>query len=525
MVTEGASSHNRFREQVKLQTLARLVIKNKAHALRYWMSPDNRSMKFRMPMCNWLLLPLLLAGAWSLPAAASKYDGNKWPGAQADFYVGIPGTSSSGIAYSAAFIDAANQWSEQTRFNFNIVEELLDPCINDARNGVDFTDDVCDEEFGSNVLAVTIRRYAGEVLGPARISQADIVVNQDILFDVYDGPPKFVFGQPTRLDFRRIILHELGHVIGLDHDNGPPAIMASTIGNIFQLQQDDIDGVNALYSSLDNCQIKTLKFGINQDSLDGSDCSVAEMTAGGEDTSFVDLFRFDLHSITTVNFVMSGANLDSVLVLADTDLRFLGFDDKSSNLCDSTLSQTLQPGSYFILANTFDIPPKEECSNLGPYTITASFNTASKLQLGANFSLKGGMSSASFSGGVTANNGLSYGNRFKPNDSLDISAAITVDPAHQGQAGFLVVAAALGEQVLFLNESGLFVESPDLTQLPRAATRTLQANEQIQIANNLVAASLGIQSISVDFYVGYGLLSDPGELYYHGSPLNLTIAP
>ncbi|MEQ9070309.1 MAG: hypothetical protein RLO18_26485, partial [Gimesia chilikensis] len=152
--------------------------------------------------------------------------------------------------------------------------------------------------------------------------------------------------------------------------------------NIDRLQADDIDGVTALYSALNNCQIKSLKFGQIAGSLDGSDCTVAEMTAGGGDTSFIDLYRFDLNAITTVSFAMSGTNLDSVLVLADTELRFLGFDNKSGNQCDSTLTQTLQPGSYLVLANTYDVPLKEECGNEGSYNLTASFVASSKQSLG-----------------------------------------------------------------------------------------------------------------------------------------------
>ncbi len=474
-----------------------------------------------------LAVTILFALAlWPSSALPYVFEGNKWPGAEAEFYVGIGGISPSGIPYKTAVIQALEQWNDETIFNFVQQEDLLDPCENDNRNSIDFTDNVCDSDFGANTLAVTIRRYATEILGPARISQADIVVNQDVTFDVYDGPPLIIFGQDTALDFRRIILHELGHVIGLDHENGPPAIMASTIGNIDRLQQDDIDGVFALHSALDNCQVKTLKFGITGESLGSSDCTVAEMTAGGEDTSFIDLYRFDLSAITTVSFAMSGSNLDSVLVLSDTDLRYLGFDNKSSNDCDSTLTQTLQPGSYFIMANTFDIPPKEECGNLGSYTLTASFNAASKSQLGSNLSLQGGASSAQFSGGISANNGLSYGNKFEPDDSLDIAATIQVDPLHQGQQGFLVVAAALGEQALFLNELGQFVESAlDPALIPRAVNKQLLASEQVQIATDLVPATLGIQSITVDFYVGYGLAANPSELYFHSSPLNLTIAP
>ena len=47
--------------------------------------------------------------------------------------------------------------------------------------------------------------------------------------------------------------------------------------------------------------------------------------------------------------------------------------------------------------------------------------------------------------------------------------------------------------------------------------------EQVEIIKNLVAAELGINEITVDFVVGYGLDDDPDEIFYHETPLNLTI--
>jgi len=53
------------------------------------------------------------------------------------------------------------------------------------------------------------------------------------------------------MDFRRVAVHELGHALGLAHENNPniPAIMAPTISNIEKPQPDDINGVRALYGA------------------------------------------------------------------------------------------------------------------------------------------------------------------------------------------------------------------------------------------------------------------------------------
>ena len=64
---------------------------------------------------------------------------------------------------------------------------------------------------------------------------------------------------------------------------------------------------------------------------------------------------------------MTSSTLDSVLLIADENLQVVGFDNKSANECNSSLTNFLQPGMYFLLANTFDTPVKTECGISGDY--------------------------------------------------------------------------------------------------------------------------------------------------------------
>jgi sugar lactone lactonase YvrE len=101
--------------------------------------------------------------------------------------------------------------------------------------------------LGGNILGVTFLRYSG-----IQIVEADIVFNSNWPWDSYRGPRSV---RPDRWDLRRVALHELGHLLGLDHPDqaNPPqsiaAIMNSRISNIDALQTDDIAGAQALYGA------------------------------------------------------------------------------------------------------------------------------------------------------------------------------------------------------------------------------------------------------------------------------------
>jgi hypothetical protein len=466
-----------------------------------------------------LIISLLLGSN----LAAFDIDGTKWPGATAEFFVGIDGTSPSGVLWNTAFISAMDEWTQATNFTFTAVPQREDPCRFDAFNGVGFTADVCGSAYGENTLAVTLTRFSTQILGPPRIIRSDIVINSSVNYDVFSG--RLVqFGIPSgSIDFRRVALHELGHAMGLDHEESAPAIMAPNISNIDSLQADDIAGVNTLYGGLGNCDIAPLSFGSSANSLSLNDCTVIDLTVGGTDTSFIDVYEFEVEAPTTVSFSVDSPQLDSVLILADRDLNYLDFDDKTSGLCGSTLSTTLAPGSYLLLANTFVEPIKAECGNTGTYSLQASFVSSQLKPLGRPLSLLGTPSAARFFGGVSSDNGLSYGNTFSAASSLNIDANIEIDPFHVGQAGFIVVAALLDEQTLFLDSTGAFVEAPG--PFIRAQSLILGSTQQLAIAKALVPAAIGIDNIEVRLFVGYGLEASPEDIFFHQNPLSLVINP
>ena len=75
-----------------------------------------------------------------------------------------------------------------------------------------------------------------------------------------------------------------------------------------------------------------------------------------------------------------------------------------------------------------------------------------------------------------------------------------------------------------LNEYGVFVDTGfNPSPFVPHRLKVLESAEDIVIAKDLVPAELGIKEIEVNIVVGYGLDSDPSEVYYHSTPINLTI--
>jgi hypothetical protein len=472
------------------------------------------------------IFSLVTLGLMTVPVTlAFDVDGNKWPGAFTTIYTGIPGTSPSGVAWSQALRESAEAWSNATVFKFSASPDYRDPCNrNDRLNGNDFTTTVCGTSFSPSTLAITMIYSEANSLGAADITEADIVYNRNQNFDIYDGPVNF--NQFAGVDFRRVALHELGHVMGLNHERAAPAIMAPTIGNLFTLQKDDIDGVNFLYAGTNNCFKTAANFGVTSQALSQGDCRVQQLVSGGTDTSFVDVFALELSEAARISVQMSSAEIDSVLVLADEKLRVLEIMDDNAGTCNALIQRVLQPGSYIILANTY-VKVTKCGSNTGPYQISFNYDSSTLRTLKGKVSFQGGSSNAIFSGGVTVNNGLSYTNRVTPDQLFDVEARIAIDPRHQNQPGFIVVAALLADgEILVKNIAGNFVTyNPQLALVPIAVNKVLGAIEEVSVLADTIAAQLDIQNIAVDFLVGYGVSSNPDELYYHQEPINLIVSP
>ncbi len=164
-------------------------------------------------------------------------------------YINLSGSSGSGTTWHAAAVEALNTWGENTEFEFNLISVKVDPCsvfppnfFGDDRNTVAFADDACGVPFDEDTLAITFS--VAIITDDIYTLESDVVINNNVDWDVYDGPLR-----PFTMDFKRVLIHELGHVIGLNHEDDVPAIMASFIDSIDEPTADDIKGVEVLYSN------------------------------------------------------------------------------------------------------------------------------------------------------------------------------------------------------------------------------------------------------------------------------------
>lgn len=165
-----------------------------------------------------------------------------WPQAGIEFHIVIPDQSDE---FNAAFGAAVDVWNAATDFAFDRIADSDDPCLAPQivqnvvtrHNGIVFRDTTCDDsEFGETLLAVTKSWFTS-----AERLQSGIIFNTKWNWTVYNGP-----WQADPADFRRVAMHELGHVIGLGHTR-VLGVMAAKVGDIETPQADDILGVQAMY--------------------------------------------------------------------------------------------------------------------------------------------------------------------------------------------------------------------------------------------------------------------------------------
>ncbi len=150
-----------------------------------------------------------------------------------------------GSSFRTALVSAAGDWEDASDFDFAVDFGGDGACdrgfpfgAGPLSDGAEFeTRDCNGSDLGSDTLAVTQIDSEG-----GRFVALGMVFNDELDWEIYDGP-----WNDASPEFRRVALHELGHWLGLDHEDFVPAIMSSFAGDLDALQGDDVAGARFLY--------------------------------------------------------------------------------------------------------------------------------------------------------------------------------------------------------------------------------------------------------------------------------------
>jgi hypothetical protein len=176
-----------------------------------------------------------------------------WSVPQQNFFFNFGGDYDINAAAAMADWNAVG-----TAMQWGLGTTAAQPCNSgDHINSAGWRATTCDDADFGDAIAVTKRSYV-KIGESWYFSDADIVVDDSQKWAPhYDGPLRSDHTQ----DFRRVILHELGHALGLDHpdDAGQnvAAIMNSQISTVDSLQQDDENGITFLYSGISGSTTNT----------------------------------------------------------------------------------------------------------------------------------------------------------------------------------------------------------------------------------------------------------------------------
>ena len=230
---------------------------------------------------------LLVMGFSARPSNGYWYDGPTWQGNP------VMSLQLGSITNGVTLIDGSTTWGQPAEAAMSVWNEYLDRVefrvIRDATSATGLGNNINNVFWSNSIYGRSWESYAGYTLWLSRgsaITEADVIMNNQLSWNSYRGNSR-----SGSIDFRRLIMHEFGHVIGLNHPNEHgqvvAAVMNSSPGNTDSVTADDISGAQFLYSSGNG----TVSFPARNEALDFRNQLEAKYRDGlrrGDSTTYVD---------------------------------------------------------------------------------------------------------------------------------------------------------------------------------------------------------------------------------------------
>ena len=156
---------------------------------------------------------ILTAGARRAPAY--WYDGPSWPSNP------VMSLQFGSISNGVTLTDGSTTWGQPAEAAMAIWNQYMDRVqfrvIRDSTASTGLGNGVNNAFWSSSIYGRSWESYAGYALwlsSGRSITEADVLMNEQLSWNSYRGNAR-----SGVVDFRRLVMHEFGHVIGLNHPN------------------------------------------------------------------------------------------------------------------------------------------------------------------------------------------------------------------------------------------------------------------------------------------------------------------